>query len=104
MITTENRTEYLLSTYNDEIVEICNSYKNIVHPFVAQLEIMDGKFPVEILNEVRAIFQHFIRCYSLDDETQIQKNIEKAQSHLKRAILDCFKYLYERYINNRLYN
>ena len=54
---------------------------------------MDGKFPVEILNEIRAIFQHFIRCYMLNNDDDINKNINKARSHLKRAILDCFKYI-----------
>lgn len=93
MITTDNRTEYLIGKYNNEIIEICESYNKIIHPFVAQLEIIDGEFPVEILNEIRAIFQHLIRCYALNKEDAIKKNIDKARSHLKRAILDCFKYL-----------
>ena len=57
------------------------------------MEANDAEFPIEILNEVRSIFSHFSRVYDdsvTDDE--IDCELSKAESHLKRAILDCYKY------------
>lgn len=76
-----------------EIDSIYDGYLKYIAPFVAQLEVLDGEFPIEILNEVRAIFTHFARC-RMSDQINIKKdNVNKASRHKKRAILDCFKYL-----------
>lgn len=85
-------TDHLINYYHDDICSIFNIYQQIVQPFVAQLEILDGEFPVEILNEIRAILQHILKCHLSDSEDIIEQNLVKANSHLKRAILDCFKY------------
>ncbi len=103
----------------DDIREILISYRTVIRPYIAFLELFDSEFPVEILNEVRAILQHLARCYysefaenkddeeetedlSEDKETEeteetekkshIQINLEKAKGHINRALLDCFKY------------
>lgn len=57
------------------------------------MEANDAEFPIEILNEIRAIFTHFSRIYdeSVSDE-EISSEIKKAEGHLNRAILDCYKY------------
>ena len=78
--------------YHEEFAQIYNTYLKVVQPFIVQLEIMDTNFPIEILNEIRSIFQHFSKCYAYPDPKNINKNISKANSHLKRAILDCYKY------------
>lgn len=54
---------------------------------------MENEFPIEILNEVRAIMSHIAKCYEITNEELIQKNIGKAKSHMKRCVLDCYKYL-----------
>lgn len=60
---------------------------------VAFLEANDAEYPVEILNEIRAIFTHFSRTYDESaSEEEISSEIKKAEGHLKRAILDCYKY------------
>lgn len=48
--------------------------------------------PDHFLNEIRAMFDHMARCYR-DDATPERKNEEmrKAEGHLQRFILDCFK-------------
>lgn len=92
------------SSYN-EIREIYIYYRDVIRPFVAFLELFDAEFPVEILNEIRAIFQHIARCYYSEKNTStnddIDKNLRKANSHINRALLDCFKYscltLYDEY-------
>lgn len=79
--------------YQQKISAIYSEYRDIVVPLVAFLEANDAEFPVEILNELRSIFTHFSRIYENDvEDKEIELEIEKAQNHLKRAILDCYKY------------
>ena len=40
---------------------------------------MENEFPIEILNEVRAIMSHIAKCYEITNEELIQKNIGKDQ-------------------------
>ncbi|MCM1468205.1 MAG: hypothetical protein NC086_08655 [Alistipes sp.] len=64
-------------------------YQNIIAPFIAELEVRDNEYPIEIFNEIRSIFTHLSR-YKLQKG---DKDISAAESHSKRAILDCYKYL-----------
>ena len=100
----ENNKNLLTNSY-DDFQEIFANYRTLIRPFVALLELFDSEFPIEILNEIRAIFQHVARCYydgkTVPTEKDIQQNIQKAKSHINRALLDCFKYscltLYDEY-------
>ena len=77
----------------DKITELYATYLNVIQPLMLELEILDNAFPVEILNEIRATFSHLAK-FSLSDNENIQsKNLTKAEGHIKRAILDCYKYL-----------
>ncbi len=75
------------------ISKIYGQYRNVVCPLVAFIESIDAKFPITILNEIRSIFSHFSRAYedSMDDE-EIAMELTKAENHLKRAVLDCYKF------------
>jgi len=64
-------------------------YQNIITPFIAELEVRDNEYPIEIFNEIRSVFTHLSR-YKLQKS---DKDISAAESHSKRAILDCYKYL-----------
>lgn len=72
---------------------IYETYLSVISPFIIQLEALDGEFPVEILNEIRSIFTHLARCNSTEKEQIYEENIIKAERHVKRAVIDCFKYL-----------
>ena len=80
-------------TRNTRIVEIYDTYVNTISPFILQLETLDGEFPVEILNEIRAIFTHISRCSLAEKSEVYEDNVVKAERHIKRAILDCHKYV-----------
>ena len=80
-------------TRNERIVEIYDAYVNTISPFILQLETLDGEFPIEILNEIRAIFTHISRCSLTETLEVYEDNIVKAERHIKRAILDCHKYV-----------
>lgn len=71
---------------------IYQSYLDIIAPFIIQLEILDNEFPIEIMNEIRAIFTHLARANVSNKSDVKEDNIIKAERHVKRAILDCFKY------------
>lgn len=80
-------------TRNARIVDIYEAYVNTISPFILQLETLDGEFPVEILNEIRAIFTHISRSSLAENPEVYDDNIVKAERHVKRAILDCHKYV-----------
>ena len=81
-----------------EILKIYKQYHQVVKHMVIELETDDGEFPVEVLNEIRAILNHLAKCYLLDEEkpegyqSLLDIQIHDAKSHLKRAIFDCYKY------------
>lgn len=70
-------------------MEIYKQYQNIIAPYIVELEVRDGEYPIEILNEIRSIFTHLSR-YKLQNNLN---EIESANRHVKRAILDCYKYI-----------
>lgn len=84
---------------DSNVTGIFNAYLKVISPFIVQLEVLDNKFPVEILNEIRAIFTHLARSATTDKPEVYSKNITKAERHVKRAVLDCFKYLCYAYEN-----
>jgi len=89
----------LNETVNKRINEIHDKYLNIISPFIMQIEVLDGEHPVEIMNEIRAVFGHLSKCHLSSDDNFIERNLSKADSHIKRAIIDCFKYLCFAYEN-----
>ena len=80
---------------DNDVVSIFKVYTEIISSMVIQLETQDGQFPIEILNEVRAVFTHFARCAlcGSSNDKEYNDNIKKAEGHIKRAVLDCFKYM-----------
>lgn len=60
-----------------------------IAPFITELEVRDTEYPIEIFNEVRSIFTHLSR-YKIQKQA---KDLISTESHVKRAILDCFKYM-----------
>ena len=69
--------------------DIYDQYQSVIAYFIAELEVRDAEYPIEIFNEIRAIFTHLAR-YRLQDSPA---DLFAAERHVKRAILDCFKYM-----------
>jgi len=83
----------LLATDEKRIRDICSTYIQLISPLIIQNEILANTFPTEVLNEIRAVFTHFAK-YTLSDDPSIkEKNLTKAEGHIKRSILDCYKYV-----------
>jgi hypothetical protein len=82
-----------LTTNDERIMDIYKAYIEDISPFIIQIEISENRFPVEILNEIRAVFTHLSK-YNLSDNASIkEKNLSKAEGHIKRSRLDCYKHL-----------
>lgn len=74
---------------NEREVKIYKQYRDIVSYFITELEVRDTEYPIEIFNEIRATFTHLSR-YKLDNK---EADLISAERHIKRAILDGFKYM-----------
>lgn len=77
------------------LVEECYSqYCGIIKPLIARIEALSEKIPLPIFNEIRAFNDHIARCYyNNPSEEYIKEQISKAQRHIVRITLDCFKCL-----------
>jgi len=82
-----------LATIEERTRDIHKNYIEVICPYIIQYELLSTSFPSEILNEIRAVFTHLSKNFLSDDVLIKEKNISKAESHIKRAILDCHKYI-----------
>lgn len=85
----EKMTQEQKDILKERELNIYRQYQEIIAPFIVELEVRDIEYPIEIFNEIRSIFTHLSR-YKLQNS---EKDITSAENHIKRAILDCFKYL-----------
>lgn len=85
-----------------KIINIYKTYLNDITPFIILIETVDSTYPSEIMNEIRAVFTHLGRYYefignnnNIVNETiinNLEAQVGLAERHIKRAILDCYKY------------
>lgn len=98
-----NESHYMNVEIQKELRDIYAQYHNSIKIFITQLESLQNKFPVEILNEIRAVFSHIAKIYMCKRKDIALENIVKAKGHMKRAQLDAYKYMcyaYLQYYNN----
>lgn len=82
-----------LQKYNSKIEELLEEYGTVLAPKIVEYEVENCEFPIEVLNEIRAIYAHLYRASVSKSDEDTCSNIDKAKSHSKRAVLDCYKYL-----------
>ena len=80
-------------TIEERAKDIYRNYIEVICPYVMHYELLANEFPVEILNEIRAIFTHMSKYYLSDDALKKENDLSKAEGHIKRSILDCYKYI-----------
>ncbi len=81
-----------LVAYKQDLDEVFKAYIEDINPFIVQFEILRNEFPIELQNEIRAIYGHLARASIAETPEQAERNIQKIKSHTKRALLDCYKY------------
>lgn len=77
-----------------KIESLYRQYNGVIKPLIADIEARYENFPPELFNEIRALHDHISRCYmpSITDD-QIESEINKANGHILRIVLDCYKFL-----------
>lgn len=82
------------SDFFERLTPLYGKYNNVIKPLVAEIEVRFESFPISIFNEIRAFNDHVSRCYlKPDDEKWINDQVLKAERHIERIILDCYKFL-----------
>ena len=81
-------------TEEERLNEILNTYCEVVKPLLVTIETRCNVVPVNCLNEIRALNDHIARCYRQDaTEEDRNRDLSKAEGHVRRLIFDCFKQL-----------
>lgn len=76
------------------IIALYNDYNTIIKPLIAEVEARTEQFPLPLFNEIRALHDHIARCYVEGfSEVQVDAEIHKAERHVIRIMLDCYKCL-----------
>ena len=79
---------------NKRIIALYQDYNLVIKPLIAEVEARTEQFPLPLFNEIRALHDHIARCYSdTITEVQIESEIHKAERHVTRIMLDCYKCL-----------
>lgn len=76
------------------IIALYKEYNMVIKPLIAELEARTEQFPLPLFNEIRALHDHIARCYSERiSSNQVDSEIHKAERHITRIMLDCYKCL-----------
>lgn len=76
------------------IIALYQDYNTVIKPLIAEVEARTEQFPLPLFNEIRALHDHISRCYSDNvSSEQIDSEIHKAERHVVRIMLDCYKCL-----------
>lgn len=79
---------------NVRITAPYQDYNTVIKPLIAEVEARTEQFPLPLFNEIRALHDHIARCYSDNiSSQQIDSEIHKAERHVIRMMLDCYKCL-----------
>lgn len=76
------------------IIALYKEYNMVIKPLIAELEARTEQFPLPLFNEIRPLHDHIARCYSERiSSNQVDSEIHKAERHVTRIMLDCYKCL-----------
>jgi hypothetical protein len=82
------------NNFQKKITSLYSTYNNQVKPLFALIESTFQALPVSIVNEIRAFNDHIARCYVDDVKNDFKtKQLDKAENHIERMLLDSFKFL-----------
>ena len=82
-----------MATNEDRIRDIYKIYIEEICPYIIHYETLSDRFPSEILNEIRAVFTHLSKYNLTDNISNKERNLSKAEGHIKRSKLDCYKFI-----------
>ena len=65
-----------LFSYKKELDEAFRNYLEVINPFIVQFEVLRNEFPIELQNEIRAIYGHLARA-SIAETPQIAAKMSR---------------------------
>lgn len=80
--------------------EVYSFYNDRLRWVIIFIESRYKKFPVPILNEIRAVQDHVARCFedeNSDNEEFIAEQFRAVKGHYLRCLLDGYKYIWYQY-------
>lgn len=78
--------------HEEQINQLFSLYKEKVNPLISVYNSLENSFPVGVMNELRDVFSHLTQSLLTNDSAEIDRHLDKANRHLKRAVVDSFKY------------
>ena len=78
--------------HEEQINRIFSLYRDKVNPLISVYNSLEDRFPIGVMNELRDVFSHLTQSLLADKEEIINRHFDKAERHLKRAVVDAFKY------------
>lgn len=71
-----------------------DTYNNVIKPLIAEIEARGEVLPLPLFNEIRAFNSHVASCFNDNvTDADVSKELSKAERHILRIELDCFKCL-----------
>lgn len=79
---------------HSSVKPLYKSYNEVIKPLIAEIEARGQTFPLPLFNEIRAFNDHIAQCF-WDDFTPklVAIEVHKAEGHVLRMVLDCYKVL-----------
>lgn len=82
------------AAFQEKVATLYASYNEVIRPLISEIEARQESFPTPLFNEIRAFNDHIARCYLQKiSKEKIVAELNKAEGHITRITLDCFKYL-----------
>ena len=78
--------------HDEQIKQIFTTYKEKVNPLISVYNALENSFPIGVINELRDVFSHLTLSLQVTDTAEVDRHLDKAHRHLKRAVVDAFKY------------
>ena len=74
-----------LLAHKEQLDEVFQVYLDDINPFIVQFEILKNEFPIELQNEIRAMYGHLARAAIAATPEEAERNLAKIKSHTKRV-------------------
>lgn len=78
--------------HGEQLNQLFSLYKEKVNPLISVYNALENSFPIGVINELRDVFSHMTQSLITKDSAEVERHLDKAQRHLKRAVVDAFKY------------
>lgn len=78
--------------HEEQINQLFLLYKDKVNPLISVYNALENSFPIGVMNELRDVFSHLTQSLLETEDEEIHRHLDKAQRHLKRSVVDAFKY------------